>query len=178
MPNPQISNEAVKSKTGKTWEEWFTLLDESGCLTMDHKQIVDVVKNKFHVQSWWQQMITVSYEQARGKRILNERPEGFQISKSITFNTVIEKAYTAWTDETVREKWLADPGITIRKATKNHSLRITWVDGKSSVDVSFAVKKDKAQVVINHSKLPDPQKAEEMKKYWADQLDKLAKLLE
>jgi hypothetical protein len=178
MPTSQISSDAVKSKTGKTWEEWFAQLDASSCATMNHKEIVDVVKNKFHVQDWWQQMITVSYEQARGKRLLNQRPEGFQFSKSRTLNTDLDKAFKAWTDKTDREKWLTDPDITIRKATQNHTLRITWVDEITSVDVSFLGKNDKVQVVVNHRKLPNPQKVEEMKKYWAEQLDKLANFLE
>ena len=178
MPSPQIGSDAVKLKTGKTWEEWFTLLDASGCATMNHKEIVDVVKNQFHVKDWWQQMITVSYEQSRGKRLLNQRPEGFQISKSKTFGANIDKVYNAWIDKAMREKWLTDPDIIIRKATQNHSIRVTWVDGITSVDVSFQAKNDKAQIVVNHSKLPNPQKAEEMKKYWAGQLDQLADFLE
>ena len=90
----------------------------------------------------------------------------------------MDAAYKAWTHESVREKWLANPGILIRKATQNHTLQITWVDGVTSLDVFFYPKGDKVQVSLNHSKLSDPQKAEKMKKYWAEQLAKLAVLLE
>ncbi len=178
MPKPQISSEAVKAITGKSWEEWFALMDASGCAEMNHKEIVTVLHNTYHVEDWWQQMITVSYEQARGKRLLHQRPDGYQISKSKTIKANIDTVFKAWTDESIREKWLADPGITIRKATQNRTLRITWADGVTSLDVSFYPKVENVQVSLNHSKLPNSQKAEEMKKYWAQQLNKLANFLE
>ncbi len=59
MPEPQVSNDAVKAKTGKSWEEWFSLMDAQGCGKMNHKEIVAVLHNTFHVGAWWQQMITV-----------------------------------------------------------------------------------------------------------------------
>ena len=31
MTEPQVSSDAVKAKTGKTWEEWFSLMDAAGC---------------------------------------------------------------------------------------------------------------------------------------------------
>ena len=178
MPKPQISSEAVKAKTGKSWDEWFALLDSKGCAEMTHTEIVAVLHNTFHVQDWWQQMITVTYEQARGKRLVHQRPDGYQISKSKTIKASIDLAFKAWTDEKVREKWLADPKISIRKATQNHTLRITWIDGETDLDVFFYPKGEKVQVSLNHSKLPDPQKAEEMKEYWAHQLSNLACFLE
>ncbi len=175
MPEPQVSNDAVKAKTGKSWEEWFSLMDAQGCGEMNHKEIVAVLHNTFHVEAWWQQMITVSYEQVRGKRLMHQRPDGYQISKSKTIQASIESAFQAWLDEDIRKKWLADPGFAIRKATPNRTLRISWVDGVTSLDVAFYPKGENVQISLNHSKLPDSEKAEEMKKYWAQQLNNLAR---
>jgi len=178
MPEQQLSIKAVKTKTGKTWEEWFSLMDAAGCAELDHKGIVAILHDKFQVDDWWQQMITVAYEQARGKRLLHQRPDGYQISKSKTINAKIDSVFNAWEDHARREKWLADPEISIRKATKYRTLRITWIDGKTSLDVSFYPKGEKVQVSLNHSKLPDSNKAEEMKTYWALQLEHLANYLQ
>lgn len=177
MPELQISSETVKAKTGKSWEEWFSLMDAAGCAELDHKGIVAVLHNEFQVEDWWQQMITVTYEQARGKRLLHQRPDGYQISKSRTINAKINPVFNAWEDPAKRRKWLTDPEITIRKSTKNRSLRITWIDGASSLDVSFYPKGENIQVSLNHSKLPDTNKADEMKVYWARQLENLEKFL-
>ena len=70
------------------------------------------------------------------------------------------------------------PVIAIRKATLNHTLRITWVDGFTSLNVSFYSRGEKVHVSVNHRNLSDSQKAEVMKEYWADQLIKLADFLE
>jgi hypothetical protein len=52
------------------------------------------------------------------------------------------------------------------------------MDGITGVDVLIKPKGEKVQISVNHSKLPDSQIAEEMKKYWAEQLNKLEEFLE
>ena len=37
---PRMSDAAVKGKTGKSWAEWFALLDKAGAKKLDHKTIV------------------------------------------------------------------------------------------------------------------------------------------
>src|SRR5439155_11656764 len=129
-----ISSDAVQAKTGKTWPEWLRILDAAGAKTMDHKEIVAVV-NQQGVGSWWQQMVTVGYEQARGKRVKHETTAGFSISRSKTVNVPIAVLFSAWKDKRKRSRWLRDPDFTIRTAIANRSLRITWVDGQTSVEV-------------------------------------------
>jgi len=60
-----VSNEAVRAKTGKTWPDWFAILDKAGARKMDHKQIVAYLNEHHQVGPGWQQMVTVGYEQAR-----------------------------------------------------------------------------------------------------------------
>ena len=43
--------------------------------------------------------------------------------------------------------------MTVRKATLDKSIRVTWNDGRSSVEVYFWIKgTDKSQVAVQHSK--------------------------
>src|SRR4051794_6251451 len=83
MPNepfkPRMSDEAVESKTGKTWSRWFKHLDAAGAKKMTHREIVAHLRDKHDVRSWWQQMVAVTYEQARGLREVGEKPGGFEI---------------------------------------------------------------------------------------------------
>src|SRR5687768_2359813 len=67
----KVSDDAVAKSTGKTWDQWFKLLDKAGCAKMNHKEIVAVVAKHFD-GPWWGQMVTVGYEQARGLRELNQ----------------------------------------------------------------------------------------------------------
>ena len=175
---PRMSDDAVKAKTGKTWSEWFKLLDAAGAKKMTHREIVAYLNQKYGVGPWWRQMVAVTYEQARGLRDKHEKPEGYEISVSRTIDAPLGKAFKAWTDEKTRKKWLP-ANLTIRKATANKSMRISWEDGKTSLSVNFYSKgAGKAQVVAQHGKLPDAKGAAKMKKFWAQALDRLEALIE
>ncbi len=175
---PRMSDDAVKAKTGRTWPEWFKQLDAAGAKKMSHQEIVALLNKKHGVGPWWQQMVAVTYEQARGLRAKHEKPAGFEISISRTINAPVSKAFKAWTDEKVRQQWLP-ASLTIRKATANKSLRITWDDGQTSLSVGFLAKgAGKSQVVAQHSKIPDAKSAAKMKQFWSQALDRLKERLE
>jgi len=175
---PSMSDAAVKAKTGWTWPEWFKLLDAAGAKKMSHQQIVALLSEKHDVGSWWQQMVTVTYEQSRGLRAKHEKSSGYEISVSRTIEAPLGKLFKAWTDEKTRKKWLP-ANFSIRKATPNKTLRISWEDGKTSVAASFAPKgPSKTQVVAQHGKLPNAKAAAGMKKFWGEALDRLKELME
>jgi uncharacterized protein YndB with AHSA1/START domain len=174
-----ISSDAVKAKTGKTWAEWLRVLDAEGAKEMDHKEIVAVLSKKHGIGPWWQQMVTVGYEQARGKRVKHQTAAGFSISRSKTLTAAPSVVFAAWNDTKKRGRWLADPGVTIRKAITGRSLRITWIDGATSVEVMFYEKGEgKTQLSVQHSKLASAAAGARMKKYWGDQLEKLQAMVE
>src|SRR5512134_2277217 len=80
----RMSDEAVRAKTGRIWPEWFAILDAAGAQQMTHQQIVAYLHNEHGVGPWWQQMVTVTYEQARGMRAKHQMPDGYQVSVSKT----------------------------------------------------------------------------------------------
>jgi len=176
---PRMSDEAVKAKTGKTWKEWFAILDKAGANKLTHKEIVKLLNTSHGVGPWWQQMVTVTYEQQRGLRDAHEKPEGYQISVSRTVTVPLGKLYKAFASEKNRAQWLAEEGLIVRTATANKSMRVTWKDGKTSVEIGFFAKADdKSQVAVQHSKLADAKNAAKMKAYWGQALDRLRALLE
>jgi len=172
--SPSISDEAVQTKTGKTWNEWLAILDQVGAKDMSHKEIVAYLVEHYQVGSWWQQMVTVTYEQARGLREQHENSQGYQVTASKTIQAPVDKLFLAWEDKKQREAWLPDPEFHVRKATPGKSLRITWVDGKTNVDVGFFPKGEgRGMVALSHSKLPDAQSVAHQKEYWSKALDRL-----
>jgi uncharacterized protein YndB with AHSA1/START domain len=176
--SPRMSDLAVESKTGKNWSRWFKHLDAAGAKKMTHQEIVAHLVDKHAVRPWWTQMIAVTYEQARGLRKVHQKPGGYEISVSRTISAPISKAFKAWTDDKIRKQWLP-ANLTIRKATANKSLRISWEAGDTSLAVAFYPKAaGKCQVVAQHSKIPDAKAAAKMKKFWAQALDRLKEVLE
>ncbi|HTK73731.1 MAG TPA: hypothetical protein VL371_00645 [Gemmataceae bacterium] len=175
-----ISSEAVRAKTGKTWKEWFALLDKSGASDWPHKDIARHLHDECGCPGWWSQMITVGYEQARGLRVKHQKCDGeYSASASKTLAVPVSALFAAWYDPKLRSKWLADAKrLTIRKATENKSLRITWPDG-TNVDVNlFAKGPAKSQVAVEHGKLARVGDVPRIKAYWTEALGKLQKLLE
>jgi uncharacterized protein YndB with AHSA1/START domain len=175
---PRLSDAAVKAKTGKPWAEWFALLDKAGAKKLPHKSIVAILHQQYGLGAWWEQMVAVSYEQARGMRKPHEKPEGYEIAKTKTFAEPIATVFDAWNDREKRRVWLKDHGFEIRKATPEKSLRFTWVDGKTQVTVDFySAGNSKTRVSVQHSKLPSAKAAAAMKTYWAAQLESLEAFL-
>jgi uncharacterized protein YndB with AHSA1/START domain len=124
-------------------------------------------------------MMTVSYKQASGRREQHQKSDGFQISVSRTVKVPLGKLYKAFANQDARRAWLSEEGFTIRTAVANKSMRVTWKDGQSSVEIGFLKKTDdKSQVVVQHSKLANATAAARMKSYWAKALDRLRDYLE
>src|SRR5436190_22334159 len=91
-----ISSEAVAAKTGKTWPQWLKILDADGAGKLDHRGIVRILREKHDIGPWWQQMVTVGYEKARGRRVDHQRPPGFFISASKPFAVPIASIFPVW----------------------------------------------------------------------------------
>jgi len=173
-----ITTDAVEKATGRSWEQWITLLDEAGAKSWPHAEIALWLQKKQKVNDWWGQMVTVGYEQATGRRVKNQKDEGFEISVSKTIAAPVAVAFEAWRDATIRERWLPRTPLSVRKATPHKSIRILWPDD-TTLSVNFWPKGPlKCQVVPEHGKLPDAATAEKMKAFWTVQLDALCAFLE
>ncbi|MGD9488658.1 MAG: SRPBCC domain-containing protein [Calditrichaceae bacterium] len=175
--NLRLSEETVLNKTGKTWDEWFHILDSAEADSMDHKDIAAYLNSYHEVGPWWAQMLTVTYEQARGIRKPHEKPDGFEISKSKTINAPPEKLFDAWNNPELRSQWLSGTSPEIRTANPYSTLRFQWIDRKSIVSVNLYPRKNgKCQVVVQHSKLRNSDEAKKMKDFWSERLEDLKKL--
>jgi len=172
-----MRDEAVSAKTGKTWPQWFTLLDKAGAGKWPHREIAKLLSKKHKVPSWWSQMVTVEYERARGKRAVHQTAQGYIASVSRTFDASVVKLYRAWTIQVTRRRWLGLAKLTITSATPGKYVHIRCGDG-TRVDVGFLSKqKARCQMAVQHSKLPNAKAVAAMKKYWGAALDRLKKMV-
>jgi hypothetical protein len=172
-----ITDRAVKERTGCTWERWVPMLDGLGAAAMRHGEIARLVQNKFKVDGWSSQMVTVGYERIKGRRAVGQRLDGFyEVSKSKTFNVPVATLFDAWATPRQRRKWLDAP-VTVRTATKPKSMRLGWKD-RTIVAVWFEPKgAGKSTVSLAHTKLPDKGASTHVKQYWSERLDALGEML-
>ena len=174
-----IGDSAVRARTGKGWSDWFKILDR-GSKGLSHTDKVKFLARKFpRLSGWWLQMVTVGYEQGRGMREKYQTARGYEASRSKTVAVPLSAAFNAWKDEKMRRRWLKEPGIIVRKSTPRKSMRISWKDGKTSVEVNFYSKgESKSQVTVQHTKLSTMTEAKRMQSYWSEKLDILKGTLE
>lgn len=175
-----ISDATVQLRTGKGWKEWFSILDHIGGKKKTHRELVIFLNQRYpRVGGWWEQMITVAYEQARGLREKHQQASGFTANVSKTVGAPVARLYRAWTESSTRSRWLRNMKFAVRKATRNKSLRITWEDGKTNLEVNFYAKRaGKSQVVVQHNRLADAKAVARSKAYWGERLEALKAYLE
>jgi Domain of unknown function (DUF4287) len=178
-PALTMSDDAIRERTGRGWEDWFDLLDEWGATERSHKEIATWLREEHDTGGWNSQSITVSYERARGLRAVGEHADGFTVTASKTIDVPIDTLYDAFIDVEQRRRWLPDAELHERTATRPKSARFDWGDTTTRVVVGFESKANgKSVAALAHEKLPDAAEAERMKAFWRERVAVLKEVLE
>ncbi len=178
-PALSMSEEAIRRRTGRGWEEWFDLLDAWGAADRTHTEIARWVAKEHAIDGWDAQAVTVSYERATGRRAVGQHADGFTISASKTVAVPVDRLYEAFADGSERERWLPEGGLRERTALKPKSVRFDWGDGETRVNVFFTARGEaRSTAAIQHERLPDIEEAERMKAYWRERVNTLKEVLE
>ena len=175
------SDERIRERTGRGWEEWFDLLDDWGAAERPHREISRWVADQLGIEPlvWEAQAITSSYERARGLRAVGETEQGFAVSATRTVAVPVERLFDAVVDESQRLSWLPDGELSKRTATRPKSARFDWGDGATRVMVGFESKGEgKSTMALQHVRLADGEEAERMKAYWRERVTALKEELE
>ena len=174
-----MSDAAVKKATGCTWEKWVMALDYAGATKWSHRAIADYVHTTYKVPSWWTQTVTVGYERIKGLREIGQRRGGgYEATKSKTLAAPAATVFRAFADGRQRRKWLDGVKLTVRKATPNRSVRMTW-DDDTSVEVWLTSKgAGKTSAQVQHRNLSDRAEADRRRAFWAERLDALRSVVE
>jgi hypothetical protein len=177
---PPYSDEVIRSNTGRTWDEWFALLDAWGAMERPHPEIARWVNEEHGVPGWWAQGVTVAYEQARGLRAPGQRRGGqFEVNASRTVAVPVERLYEAFADPAVRERWLPGAAVEVRTARPARSIRANWDDGSTRLLIAFTARgESKSQVALTHERVPDAGTADKLKAFWRERMAALKQVLE
>jgi hypothetical protein len=176
----QVDDDAVRQRTGRDRDEWFSVLDQWGATQRTHTEIARWLRQEHQVGNWWAQTVTVAYEQARGMRVPGQKSDGtFSAGGSKTVAVPVDRLYEAFADASVRERWLPGVKLTVTTAVAPKSFRAGWEEGPTRIAVGFVEKGDaKAMVGLRHERLADADEAARMKAFWHDSLAALPQLLE
>jgi uncharacterized protein YndB with AHSA1/START domain len=175
------SDERIRGRTGRGWEEWFRLLDEWGAADRTHRETARWVAEQQQRDplAWNVQAVVSSFERARGVRAEGEKDDGFAITVSRTIAVPVDQLYDAVVDASERRQWLPDTELSERTATRPRSARFDGSDGRTRVNLTFLEKGGaKSTVALEHRRLADAEAARQMKAFWRERLDALKLALE
>jgi uncharacterized protein YndB with AHSA1/START domain len=180
-PRLATSDEEIRRRTGRGWEEWFGLLDDWGAPDRTHRETARWLAEQQGLDSlaWNVQAVVHSYELTRELRAVGEHEDGFAISATKTVAVPVERLYDAFVDERERGRWLPDGRLRERTATRPRSARFDWGEDGGRVLVTFVARgAGKSIAALQHTRLADAQQAERMKSYWRERVAALKEELE
>ena len=178
MAEPGVSDAAVQRATGKSWDEWFALLDAWQGTTHNHTEIARHVYETYGIDGWWAQNVTVGYERARGMRALHERPDGFSMNASKTFPVPVERLFAAFVEPDERERWLEAVELRNRTNQPHKSARFDVLPGETRLAVTFVAKgPEKSAAQLQQERLAGAEEVARWKALWKEQLALLAAFL-
>ena len=126
VPRGELSDRAARKSTGHGLDHWFAVLDEFG-KSQGHARAADFLYSTHKVPAWHAQMITVTWERARGLRAENQSCTGtFQVSVSRTVNAPVQWVADFVNHAKTRKRWLAATSPALRKAMED-----AFANGKS-----------------------------------------------
>jgi hypothetical protein len=164
MERGRVSDEAVKKTTGKTWDEWFSILDTAGAKRMNHTEIAHLISTRHISNGWWAQMVAVEYERLHRKRKVTENKDGFMVTVHRTVSLPVKKLERAW-ETILKSKHVARQCLVRIPSTKRQMLRYKADVG--GVRVSFDARgSGKSRIAIESTKLPSKKFVEQHRLYW------------
>ncbi|HET9952669.1 MAG TPA: SRPBCC domain-containing protein [Candidatus Eisenbacteria bacterium] len=196
----KISDEAVETRTGKSWAQWFRILDRWGAPKKGHKATAAWLHEKHELSPWWAQTVTVRHERERGLREKHERPKGFEVSVTRRVTGTATRAFDALSRPGDLSHWFtrgARANLEVGGTYSNRDgdrgrflalvrpkrIRMSWENELHAPGtiVEFtiaALAGGKIQVAVTHSRLASRKDAETMKEAWSWALDSLRSYLE
>ncbi|MDS1269085.1 DUF4287 domain-containing protein [Lipingzhangella sp. LS1_29] len=176
----RYSAETIRRTTGRPREEWFALLDAWGALSRSHAEIARWLTEHHQVPGWWAQTLTVAYEQDRGIRAPGQRRDGtFSATASRTLNVPAELAFAAFADPQLRQRWLPDVSLSVRRESAPRNFRADVVEDSSRLVVGITAKgPSRCQVSVEQERLADAAAAAHSKTRWRERLAVLSELMD
>jgi uncharacterized protein YndB with AHSA1/START domain len=192
------SDAAVLKATGKTWQQWHSLLDKAGATRMSHRDIVRWLASRLP-NPWWRQAVTVEYEKSLRRREVGETVDsGFQIGVQRTLPFPAPRVWEVLLSPRGLAVWLGRTGRLrlekgaryrtregasgeLRSLTPGSYLRLSWQPADwtrpSIIQLRLLDKAGRTAVHFHQEKLPNAKAREAMRTRWKRSLEQITRML-
>jgi hypothetical protein len=173
VSKPEHSDEVIRARTGRGWDEWRRLIDAWPGREDGHAAVATWLQEEHAVPGWWAQSVTVGWERITGRRLPHQVADGtFTANRSATITVDVEALGRLLRDEDGLDA--AFPGLQpkLRSRVTSKTVRVGLTSGVAEIAVQ---PKDEARttVHVSHAKLTSPEEVVHWKAFWGDWLDAL-----
>jgi uncharacterized protein YndB with AHSA1/START domain len=194
-PEQDMSEEALRARTGKGWEEWYAALDAHGGPALGRRALNEHIYGQPGVDAWWTATLVQEYEVARGVVEKDGRPKGYTVCSTKTINAPVGRVFAAFASADALDRWLgtghqldfqvdgrlanADGNTgTFKKIRPDKDLKLFWehpgLTPGTTVEVLFQSKgADKCGLVLNHERIARRDEADGLRAAWSRAFDAL-----
>lgn len=192
----RVSSASVKKGSGKDWDQWIKILDNAGAVNWTHQEIVKFLKQKYKLDVWWQQGVTLGFELAKGKRIEGQSLKGTYLAMATrTFPVSARKVWNFLKSEEGQSIWLqplspiqlkagedfeAEGGVfgQVRTVKAGVRARLTWTETewpKSTVLQIYVASRSpkKCILIFSHEGIRDTRVRAQLRERWKKAVDDL-----
>lgn len=187
MTSPMTPHEhpraaAIARATGIDFPTWVQRLDEAGGRDLDHAPLARLLVERWEVEEWWAQSLTVAYEQQIGRRQVGQSCEGdFSASASRTLDGDMDQVRDAW-DRFMTEQRREEMGLSAGRLTDTDRWRYWRADVEDGTRLSINVTAkqgkpgtvgaaDRSTLAVEHKGIETAEGRDAWKKAWKATLD-------
>ena len=188
-----VSDASVKKETGKSFAEWFAVIDACGGPGRGRRDIGSHLYGELKVDTWWSATIQVEYEKHKGVVEKDGKGKGFTICATKSVKAPAEKCFELWATGKELDRWFgsgntldlkaggslsnADGNAAdVKSVTPGKTIRFVWKAANAPgtpVEVKFQPAGAKTTVMVTHDRLQTRDEADGFRAAWGAALDKL-----
>lgn len=179
ISEPEMSDEAVRSATGKGWDEWVGMIDEWGGRDSDHTTIAAYLRDEHGVDMWWSQGVTGGYERITGMRLPYEMPDGtFTANVTRTIVGSAGQIRAMLDDDAARADLFGGIASEARSRPGVKAPRFGVGPGVATISITPKApakgsSEERMAISVQHNKLPTFEDVEQWKFFWSDWIEAL-----
>jgi uncharacterized protein YndB with AHSA1/START domain len=193
-----VSDENVKKETGKSFAEWWKVLDAFGGPAKGRREIGGYLYGELKVDPWWSATLQVEYERHKGVVEKDGRGKGYTICATKSVKAAPEKCFAMWASGEALDEWFGPKNVLDLKAggslsngdgnaadvkgvTPGKTIRLVWKDASAPgtpVEIKFQPAPGKTTVMVTHDRLQTREEADGLRAAWGEALERMKKLVE
>jgi hypothetical protein len=173
VSEPEHTDEVVRAKTGRGWDEWRELIDAWPGHADGHAAVAAWLQEAHAVPGWWAQSVTVGWERITGRRLPHQVADGtFTANRSATLAIDADAVARLLRDPEGLDALFPGFAPVLRSRPTSKNVRLGLEAGVAEISIT-ARPDGRTTLYVSHAKLGSPDEVTLWKGFWGDWLGAL-----